>query len=202
MSLELLLATANPAKAAEMARLLGGLPLTLRTRADFPALPDVDEDADTFVGNAIKKARALADATGLMALADDSGLCVDALGGAPGVWSARYAGPGCTDADNNARLLGALEGTPDAARTAHFVCVVAIARPGMAPVTFEGTCEGLIAPKAAGAAGFGYDPLFLIPEAGRTFAQMTADEKARISHRARAFAQARAWLARQLEPER
>ena len=196
---EILLATGNPDKGAEMARLLGGLPLILRTRADFPDLPEVVEDADTFAGNAIKKAAELSAATGMLALGDDSGLCVDALDGAPGVYSARYAGEDCSYADNNAKLVAALKDTAEAERSAHFVCVVAIVGPNLAPVTFEGTCDGLITEAPEGAAGFGYDPVFLIPENGRTFGQMTVDEKARISHRARAFAQARAWLSKYLD---
>ncbi|MDH5527657.1 MAG: XTP/dITP diphosphatase [Nitrospirota bacterium] len=190
----LVLATANPDKAREMAALLEGLPFDLKTRADFGPLPDVDETADTFAGNAILKAEALMEATGHMALADDSGLCVDALNGAPGVWSARFAGPGCTYADNNRKLLQNLAHVPDEQRTARFVCVVAIARPGAEPVTFEGTCEGMIARENHGEMGFGYDPLFVIPTDGRSFAQMTREEKAAHSHRARAFAKAGEWL--------
>ncbi len=196
MSTPLLLATGNPDKGREMAKLLAGLPLDLKTRADFADLPDIEEDADSFAGNAIKKAQTLCDVTGLMALADDSGLCVNALDGAPGLYSARYAGEGCSYQDNNTKLLAALEGVTD--RSARFVCVVAIARPGKPPVTFEGSCDGQITTTPGGGNGFGYDPLFLVPESGRTFARMTADEKDRISHRARAFAQARAWLARHL----
>jgi len=201
----LVLATANPDKAAEMAALLAGLGLALRTRADFADLPEVEETADSFAGNAILKAQTLCAATGLPALGDDSGLCVDPLGGAPGVLSARYAGPGCTYADNNRQLLAALEGVPDAERGARFVCVVAVARPGEPAVTFEGACTGRIAAAPRGDRGFGYDPLF-VPgpadnPAGHTFAEMDPAEKARISHRARAFAQARAWLARHLVGE-
>ena len=194
MSTPLLLATGNPDKGREMAKLLAGLPFELKTRADFADLPEVEEDADTFTGNAIKKAQVLCDITGLMALADDSGLCVDALNGAPGIYSARYAGEGCDYHDNNRKLMADLANVDTDDRGARFVCVVAIARPGKNPVTFEGICEGRIAPTLSGGNGFGYDPVFLVPESGRTFAQMTADEKDRISHRARAFAQARAWL--------
>lgn len=190
----LVLATANPDKAREMAALLQGLPFILKSRADFGPLPDVDETAHTFAGNAILKAEALMHATGHMALADDSGLCVDALDGAPGVYSARYAGPGCTYADNNKKLLEELANVPDEKRTARFVCAVAIARPGSEPVTFEGACEGVIARENMGEMGFGYDPLFVIPADGRSFAQMTRDEKAAHSHRARAFEKAREWL--------
>jgi len=193
----LVLATANPDKAREMAALLQDLPFEIKNRADFAPLPEVEETADSFSGNAILKAVALAEATGHLALADDSGLCVDALNGAPGVWSARYAGPGCTYADNNRKLLRELAGVPLERRTAHFVCVVAIVCPGGgSPVTFEGRCDGLIATQASGAEGFGYDPLFVIPAEGLSFAQMTPVGKSRHSHRARAFEGARSWLSR------
>lgn len=190
----LVLATSNRDKAAEMADLLAGLPLQLRTRSDYPDLPAVEETADSFAGNALLKAEAICRTTGLAALADDSGLCVDALGGAPGVRSSRYAGPLATYADNNRKLLAALAGVPEEKRTARFVCAVVLARPGAEPVTFEGTCEGVITQLPKGDGGFGYDPLFLIPELGLTFAQMDPVEKARVSHRARAFALARSWL--------
>lgn len=190
----LVLATANPDKAREMASLLAGLGLTLLSRADFGPLPDVEETADTFAGNAVLKAQALSQATGHMALADDSGLCVDALGGAPGVYSSRYAGRGCSYRENNDKLLDALWDVPDEKRTARFVCVVAIAAPETAPVTFEGACEGRITREPLGTEGFGYDPLFLVPETGLTFAQMDPDTKDHVSHRARAFARARDWL--------
>jgi len=190
----LVLATDNPDKAAEMGRLLAGLPFRLKSRADFPDLVPVAETAATFAGNAALKAEATCAATGLPALADDSGLCVDALDGAPGVVSARWAGPGCTYADNNKKLLAEMEDVPDARRTARFVCWVAVARPGQATVTFDGLCEGEITRAPRGEKGFGYDPLFLVPEPGRTFAELAPEEKARISHRALAFAAARAWL--------
>jgi XTP/dITP diphosphohydrolase len=190
----LVLATDNPDKAAEMARLLAGLPFRLLSRADFPDLVPVAETADTFAGNAALKAEATRDATGLAALADDSGLCVDALDGAPGVISARWAGPGRTYADNNDKLLAELGGVADGERTARFVCWVAVARPGRETVTFDGFCEGVIARAPQGEKGFGYDPLFFVPDLGRTFAELEPEEKARISHRALAFAAARAWL--------
>jgi len=189
----LVLATANPDKAQEMAALLAGLPFTLRSRADFPGLPQFPETADTFRGNAVLKAEAVRDATGCAALGDDSGLCVDALDGAPGVRSARYAGPGCTYADNNRKLLDALKDVPEEARTARFVCWVAVARPGAETVAFEGLCEGRITRGPKGTGGFGYDPLFLVPGIARTFAELSPGEKDRISHRALAFAQVRAW---------
>lgn len=196
MSRTLLLATANLHKAAEMERLLAGLDVRILTRADFPDLPDVAEDADTFAGNARRKSETLSRLTGIAALADDSGLCVDALDGAPGVWSARFASEGCSYADNNDKLLTLLADTPEARRTARFVCVVAVSAPDLPTVTFEGVCEGRITTAPQGADGFGYDPVFLVPEHGRTFAEMNAEEKGRVSHRGRAFARATDWLKR------
>jgi len=190
----LVLATSNRDKAAEMKGLLTGLPLNLITRGELPDLPDVAETADTFAGNALLKAEGICKITGLPALADDSGLCVDALGGAPGIFSARYAGPLATYVDNNEKLLAALAGVPDEKRTARFVCAVAVALPGAGSVTFEGVCEGVITTHLEGAHGFGYDPLFLVPEVGLTYARMDPAQKAQLSHRARAFALARAWL--------
>ncbi|MFQ5508315.1 MAG: RdgB/HAM1 family non-canonical purine NTP pyrophosphatase [Leptospirillia bacterium] len=195
----LLLATGNPDKAAEMAALLAGLRLTLLTRNDFSNLPEVEETADSFAGNAILKARSLADAAGVTALADDSGLCVDALSGAPGIYSARYAGEGCSYRDNNEKLLAALTGVPRESRTARFVCVVAIVAPGGDPMTFEGLCEGHITSTRHGDAGFGYDPVFEVGDSGVTFAQMAPAEKGRISHRAMAFKRATAWLAEHIQ---
>ncbi len=191
---KLLLATANPHKAREMERLLSGLNIQLLTRADFPDLPEVVEDADSFSGNAKLKSETLLQATGVTALGDDSGLCVDALDGAPGVWSARFAGEGCSYEDNNQKLIEQLADTPEAGRTARFVCVVAISAPGLPTITFEGVCEGRITTSLQGRDGFGYDPVFLVPDSGRTFAEMDADEKGRISHRGKAFALARNWL--------
>jgi XTP/dITP diphosphohydrolase len=190
----LVLATDNADKAAEMARLLAGLPFHLKSRADFPGLGPVAETAGSFAGNAALKAEATCAATGLAALADDSGLCVDALDGAPGVLSARWAGPGCTYADNNRKLLAAMEKVPDGLRTARFVCWVAVARPGEPTVTFDGFCEGEIARVPNGNNGFGYDSVFYVAELGRTFGELEPEVKARVSHRALAFAQARAWL--------
>jgi len=190
----LVLATDNRDKAREMVRLLQGLPFHLKSRADFPGLDPVAETAATFAGNATLKAEATCAATGLGALADDSGLCVDALDGAPGVVSARWAGPGCTYADNNRKLLTAMRGVPDNRRAARFVCWVAVARPGAATVTFDGFCEGEITRAPKGTRGFGYDPVFFVPEIGKTFGELDPEEKAGISHRALAFAKARAWL--------
>jgi len=152
---------------------------------DFPNLPDTVEDRDTLEGNAIKKAQELCDATGLMALADDSGLEVDALGGAPGVYSARYAGEPCDYAANNDKLLYELTGKDN--RRARFRTVIALVRPGKEPLTVEGKCEGTIIEELRGEHGFGYDPLFVPAGYDQTFAELPAETKNKISHRANAL---------------
>ena len=180
--MRLVLATANPDKAAEIAAVLPEVELVPRPTA----VPDVDETGDTLVDNARLKARALAEATGEAAVADDTGLEVDALDGAPGVRSSRYAGPGATYADNVAHLLSALEGRAD--RRARFRTVALVWFPDGTEVVAEGVVEGRISSAPRGAAGFGYDPVFVPDEGGgRTFAEMTPEEKNAISHRARAF---------------
>lgn len=180
----LVLATRNAGKVRELSRRLDGLGLHL-TAAPEEA-PPVEEDAPTLVGNALKKARALHVFTGRPALADDTGLEVDALGGQPGVHSARFAGPEATDADNRRRLLERLAATPEAARSARFRTVLALVTAD-GERTFEGVCEGRIERAERGAEGFGYDALF-VPEGHReTFAEMPLDLKNRISHRARAL---------------
>jgi XTP/dITP diphosphohydrolase len=183
-------ASANKDKAAEIAAILGAVPgLTLVPRPDD--VPDVDETEETLVGNARLKARALCVATGLSAVADDTGLEVTALGGAPGVYSARYSGEHATYADNVAKLLSELDRvgarTPDD-RRARFASVAFVAHPDGSELWVEGEVAGTITPEARGEGGFGYDPLFA-PDGfdGRTFAEMTAEEKHRISHRGRAF---------------
>ena len=188
---KLMLATTNSGKIAEFRTLLGQYELLqdieLLTPRDWPtALPEVEETGTSFAANARLKAVALAQATGIAALADDSGLCVDALNGEPGLHSARWAGIGATDADRNARLLSRLAGVPAERRTAQYVCVVSLATPG-GSVEAEGVCAGRILEQPRGANGFGYDPLFLVPE-GRTMAELTAAEKNSVSHRAKAVA--------------
>ncbi len=185
--MRLVLATRNEGKVKEIREALSGLEVDLLTLSDFPEVPEVHEDGATFSENAKKKALTVAKFTGLPALADDSGLEVDALGGMPGVRSARFAGEGADDDANNRKLLELLKGLPPERRTARFRCVLALAFPDGEVYTVEGTCEGLIAEEPAGEGGFGYDPLFLIPEEGRTFAQMTREEKNSLSHRGRAL---------------
>jgi XTP/dITP diphosphohydrolase len=179
----LVLATANLHKAAEIAPLLpAGVGVVPRPAG----LPDVDETADTLEGNARLKAVAVCEATGEPAVADDTGLEVDALGGRPGVWAARYAGPGATYADNVAKLLAELDGVTD--RRARFRTVALVRFPDGGEVVAEGAVTGTIAGRARGEAGFGYDPVFVPDEGdGRTFAEMTPDEKQAVSHRGRAF---------------
>ncbi len=189
----ILLATHNPGKVAELALRLKPLGVDLRSAADLPGAPEVEEDADTLAGNAVKKAVALARFSGMASLADDTGLEVDALGGAPGVRSARYAGEPADDAANRALLVRSLVGEAD--RRARFRTVLAFAV-GATIQTFDGVCEGRILDAERGNGGFGYDRLFVPDEGdGRTFAEMSADEKNRISHRGRALDAFVAWLA-------
>ncbi|MEO6776247.1 MAG: RdgB/HAM1 family non-canonical purine NTP pyrophosphatase [Kofleriaceae bacterium] len=188
MTRPLVFATRNRGKLVELRELLAGVQV-LSIDEVGRAVPEVIEDADTFAGNAAKKAREVSAATGLPALADDSGLEVDALGGAPGVYSARYAGEAHGDSANNAKLLAALAGIAD--RRARFRAVLALADVtgplGAEIVTADGTCEGTILTAARGTGGFGYDPLFFAPELGMTFAEAGVGSKSELSHRARAM---------------
>ena len=197
---ELVLATRNRHKGEELAALLGGLGITIRTLDEFPDAPEVVEDGDTCEANAIKKARTIAEFTGLPAVADDTGLEVDALGGRPGIYAARYAGEDATYEDNCRKLLQELTGVPRERRTARFLTVAAIALPSGGIRVAQGTLDGVIAEEASGTLGFGYDPVFLIPELGKTLAQLSADEKNTVSHRAKAFTQAKDLL-REMEFE-
>jgi XTP/dITP diphosphohydrolase len=188
------LATGNPGKVAELAALVREWgPVATSSLRDHPSVVLPDETGATYAANAALKARAVAAATGLPALADDSGLEVDALGGAPGVHSARYAP---TDAARIERLLAALAGRPAPERTARFRCVVVMAWPAGAVVEGEGACEGTITQTPSGTGGFGYDPVFRSAELGTTFAEARPDAKARVSHRARAMRALGAALAR------
>jgi len=195
---ELVLATRNRHKAQELASLLSDLGISIRTLDAFPEVPDVIEDGKTCEANAIKKARAVSQATGLLAVADDTGLEVDALGGQPGVYAARYAGEHVTYEDNWRKLLRELSGVPHDRRAARFITVAAIASPSSEVQVAEGQLQGVITEEPAGAQGFGYDPVFLVPELGKTLAELSPDEKNRISHRAKAFAQVREILGRQI----
>jgi len=188
---ELVLATRNPDKREELAALLGDLGIKVRTLADFPDAPEVVEDGDTCRANAVKKAVAIARHTGLPAVADDTGLEVEALGGRPGVHAARYAGERATYEDNWRKLIRELDGVPQQRRRARFITVAAVAMPSGKVEVAEGMLEGVIAEAPAGTQGFGYDPIFVVPQLGKTLAQLAPGEKNRISHRARAFSKVR-----------
>jgi XTP/dITP diphosphohydrolase len=186
----IVLATRNPHKVAEIVRLAGATNIVFESLADHPDVPDVPETGRTFAQNARLKARAVAAATGMPALADDSGLEVDALGGEPGVYSARYAGPGANDAANCDLLLARLAEVPDDERTARFRCVIAYRHPDGREWTVEGACEGRIGRECRGESGFGYDPLFFPVGQQRTFAEMKGAEKDALSHRGQAVRRA------------
>ena len=181
---DLLIATHNHGKLAEFRALLEGTPIRVRSLADFPDIPEAEETGATFLENALIKARAAFAYTGLTSLADDSGLMVDVLDGEPGVRSARFAP---TTEERNAKLLGLLRDVPDDLRTARFVCALALVRPDGIEWTTAGTAHGVILRVPAGTGGFGYDPLFLYPPLGLTFAEIPMEEKNKISHRGKAL---------------
>jgi XTP/dITP diphosphohydrolase len=203
----LVIATRNRGKSAEIREVLEGFDVDIRDLNDFGPIPDIVEDGQTFDDNAYKKASFIAKVLGLPALADDSGLEVDALNGAPGVYSARYAGPNATDAENNAKLLRELAEISD--RRARFRCVLSLAVPTGFALTYEAQCEGTILDAPRGDHGFGYDPLFFYPPAGKAFAEMTMGEKLRVSHRGQAllelqteFDKIAVWLRKRLQEEK
>lgn len=196
--MKLVLATRNKDKVQEISAMLALPGLEILGLDQFPKVPEVTEDQPTLQGNAIKKALAVAQGTNQLALADDTGLEVEALGGAPGVYSARYAGEKCSYQDNVDKLLEAMKNISPEKRTAIFRCVIALAEPSGKVETVEGVCQGMISIDAQGAHGFGYDPVFFVPEAGKTFAQMDLSEKNKISHRARALHQIKKKLASRL----
>lgn len=181
------IATHNQGKLNEIRELLEDSGLEIMGLDGFLDVPVVVEDRNTFYGNALKKARIASEHLGLPVIADDSGLEVDALGGKPGVYSSRFAGEDATDEDNNAKLLEMLKGVAYEKRTARFRCVVVLYIPNGISVTTEGTCEGVIGLEPKGTDGFGYDPLFIVPKYGKTFAELGERVKNRISHRANAF---------------
>jgi XTP/dITP diphosphohydrolase len=185
---KIVVATRNRGKLREIVPLLGDLGLELCTLDDLAPDAELREDGVTFEENALAKARQAARATGLPAIADDSGLEVDALGGAPGVWSARYAGSPTDDGRNNAKLIAALAVLPGAPRAARFRCVAAFVDPARGiEIVRSGSCAGDILGAPRGEGGFGYDPLFLVPALGRTMAELSLEEKNQLSHRAAAF---------------
>jgi XTP/dITP diphosphohydrolase len=201
------LATKNKGKLREFQELLKDFPVEVRSLADFGPIPEVVEDGATFDDNAYKKAHFTAKVLGLPAIADDSGLAVEALDGAPGVYSARYAGEKASDAENTAKLLKDMAGVAD--RRAAFHCVISIAVPSGPALTYEGTCEGELLTAPRGEDGFGYDPVFYSPALGKTFAEASMEEKNRVSHRGRAMAEMAAefdqvlnWLRQRLNEEK
>jgi XTP/dITP diphosphohydrolase len=189
--MQLVLATRNRDKIREIENLLEDLPITILTFKDFLDFPEIEETGATLRENAVLKARGIAQFTGYPALADDSGLEVDYLKGEPGVYSSRYAGPGCTYDDNNNKLLLKLEGVPEDKRAAHFMTVIAIVWDIDDIEAVEGMVEGFIATEKRGAGGFGYDPVFFYPPAKKTFAEMTLAEKNAVSHRGKALIKAK-----------
>lgn len=194
MERRLLVATGNPGKVVELAELLRGAPFTLVSLRDLGLPTEIEEPADTFEGNAVIKAETYARMSGLLTLADDSGLEVDALDGAPGVHSRRFAGEDASDDDRTSLVLARLDGVPWERRTARYRCVLALAAPGEPTVTCEGACSGIIDYGPRGDGGFGYDPVFYLPDYGRTVAELSLEEKNRVSHRASAAREAAAVL--------
>lgn len=186
MAEKFVLATHNPGKLKEMREILGGLGVEVVSPGDLGITVDVEETGATFAENAMLKAKAVCKAANLPAIADDSGLCVDALNGGPGVYSARYGGGELDDRGRCMLLLSSMRGQPT--RAAHFACAIACVFPGGRTLTAEGRCDGAIAFAPMGENGFGYDPVFFVPEKARTFAQLTDEEKNEISHRGKALA--------------
>ncbi|MCF6154559.1 MAG: XTP/dITP diphosphatase [Candidatus Brocadia sp.] len=186
----ILVATQNEKKRAEIKEILTDMPgILLRGPDDFPFLPEVEEDGNTYQENAIKKATILANVCNTWAMADDSGLEIYALNGRPGIYSCRYAGPNATDEKNIEKVLSELKGVPKERRTARFVCSIALAGPHGLFFIVEGCCEGFITEEPRGKGGFGYDPIFFVPDYHQTFAELTPSIKNRISHRASALKQ-------------
>lgn len=203
----LVLATTNKNKVKEFQEMVGDFPVEIRSVADFGPIPECIEDGKTFDDNAYKKALHTAKILGLPAIADDSGLVVEALDGAPGVYSARYAGENATDEENCQKLLKEMKGVKN--RKAAFKCVLSIAVPSGPALTYEGSCEGTILEEKRGDSGFGYDPLFYFEEFGKSFAECNSEEKNRVSHRGKALAEVREefdkvmiWLNQRLTEEK
>ena len=203
----LILATTNSNKVKEFQEILKCFPIEIRSLADFGPLPEAIEDGETFDDNAYKKAIHTAKILGFPAIADDSGLVVEALNGAPGVYSARYAGEKATDKENVDKLLQDMQGIKN--RRAAFQCVLSIAVPSGPALTYEGRCEGILLEERRGETGFGYDPIFYFEDLGKTFAECTMEEKNKVSHRGKALADFKAefpqvlkWLTQRLLEEK
>jgi len=185
--MQIVLATRNRGKIREIKYILSDLPIEIKSLLDFPNIPEIEEKGNTFEENALIKAKTVAKLTGLPALADDSGLAVDCLNGAPGVYSARYAGEGADDKKNNEKLLRELEGIPLERRGAAFVCVIALCIPKGNCYIEKGKCKGVISLSPRGSYGFGYDPIFFLPDYGKTMAELPLEVKNQISHRYKAL---------------
>jgi len=185
--LELIIATQNQGKVREIRRALKGLGLQIKPLSNFPAVPEIEENGKTFFENALKKARFYSKYFRKLTLADDSGLEVDILKGWPGIYSARFAGEGALNRENNQKLLREMEGIPISKRGASFKCAIAIVSPEGRETIVEESCKGKIGFKEVGKKGFGYDPLFILPQYGKTMAQLNLKEKNRISHRGKAL---------------
>jgi XTP/dITP diphosphohydrolase len=183
----LVIATGNKGKTAEIKDLLKGFPVDIKNLNDFGPIPPLEENGNTFDENAYQKASFAARILGLPALADDSGLLVEALGNAPGIHSARYAGENATDEQRYLKLLDEMQGESN--RNAAFECVISLSVPTGPALTYEARCQGLITERPAGSNGFGYDPIFFYPPLNKTFAELTREEKSRVSHRGKAFAE-------------
>lgn len=194
----LVVASYNAKKLRELQELLHDFQVTLKGLRDFPNLKEVEEDGTTFGENAVKKAVGYAKQTNSLTLAEDSGICVDYLNGEPGVYSARYAGPGKSDSDNNQKLLNMLKNVPKEKRGAAYHCAAALAEPSGLVHVIEETASGLILDHLAGNGGFGYDPLFFYPDFGKTFAQVPSEMKHQVSHRGKALRKMREFLKRYL----
>jgi len=184
---EIIIATKNAGKVKEFQKLFSEKAITIKSLLDFKNCPDIEENGETFVENAVIKAKAIAHYFNKVAIADDSGLAIDALDGKPGVYSARYAGEQKNDQDNMEKVLRELEGVPFAERTARFHCALAVAFPDGRTKVVEGTCEGYISEEPKGTHGFGYDPIFYVPDKEKTMAELSGEEKNEISHRANAL---------------
>lgn len=189
--IDLVLASRNKKKLQEMSELLAELGINVKSIDEFSQIPEIKETGTTFHENARIKAETVSNMVGKLALADDSGLEVDALGGRPGVYSARYAGESASDNDNIDKLLKELENVPFEKRTARFICVIAISHPSLETKFMEGSCEGYIIKQRRGNKGFGYDPVFYYPQMGKTFAELPSIKKAEVSHRGEALDKAK-----------
>ena len=198
----MIVATRNRGKTREIREALKGLGVRIRSLSDFSNVPEIEENGKTFVDNALKKARYYTKYFGKVTLADDSGLEVDLLKGLPGIYSARYAGEKASSQENNEKLLREMEGVPISKRGARFKCVIAVVSPDGREILAEGVCRGRIGFREKGRRGFGYDPLFVLPNYGKTMAQLSLKEKNKISHRGKALRKIRKMIQSFLDSER